>query len=562
VTTDSAAAGRAATRTGRSRGRRLSVQRTLPLALGFLLAAPAASPAPNPPGDLSFVRLTESQYRRAIHDIFGNSIRVDDSAVDRGAREGGLLAIGARKLTLSAAELERSEALAQRIAEQVIDPRRRATLIPCTPNDAGLPDDACATRFVARVGLFLFRRPLEDVEVRAYVAMANAATHTLDDFYAGLRASLVGMLVAPDFLLRLERSEPDPDRPGTMRLDAYSRAARLSFFLWDSAPDGGLIEAARSGELLTPEGLIRQVERLLNSPRLENGLRAFFSDMLGFDEFATLTVDSSLYPKFTKNVEDDAREQTLRTIVDQLLHKNRDYRELLVTRETFLTPSLAAIYGVPLARSQEMGGAVPWVPYRFADDDPRAGLLTHVSFLSLHSHPGTSSPTLRGQAVRENLLCQIVPPPPGDVDFSFVQDTNNPDFKTVRQRLSVHRENPTCAGCHSLTDPIGLTLEVFDTSGVYRTTENGAPIDPSGELNGKPYEEITGLVEILRQEPAATSCLINRAFSYGAARTPTRDERAWLGELASELRRDGVKWRDLMRRITQQPDFYTLGTEA
>ena len=190
----------------------------------------------------------------------------------------------------------------------------------------------------------------------------NAATHTLDDFYAGLRASLVGMLVAPDFLLRLERSEPDPDRPGTMRLDAYSRAARLSFFLWDSTPDGELIEAARSGELLTPEGLSRQVERLLNSPRLENGLRAFFSDMLGFDEFATLTVDSSLYPKFTKNVEDDAREQTLRTIVDQLLHKNRDYRELLVSRETFLTPSLAAIYGVPLARSQEMGGAVPWVP--------------------------------------------------------------------------------------------------------------------------------------------------------------------------------------------------------
>ncbi len=534
----------------------------MPLALGFLLVAPAASPAPNLSGDLSFVRLTESQYRRAIHDIFGESIRVDDSAVDRGARERGLLAIGDRKLTLSAAELERAETLAQRIAEQVTDPRRRATLIPCTPQDVGRPDAACATRFVTRVGLFLFRRPLDDAEVGAYVAMANAATRTLDDFYTGLRASLAGMLVAPDFLFRLERSEPDPDRPGSMRLDAYSRAARLSFFLWDSAPDGELIEAARSGELLTPEGLSRQVERLLNSPRLEHGLRAFFSDMLGFDEFATLTIDSSLYPKFTKNVEDDAREQTLRTIVDQLLHKNRDYRELLVTRETFLTPSLAAIYGVPLARSQEMGGAVPWVPYRFADDDPRAGLLTHVSFLSLHSHPGTSSPTLRGQAVRENLLCQIVPPPPGDVDFSFVQDTNNPDFKTVRQRLSVHRENPTCAGCHSLTDPIGLTLEVFDTSGVYRTTENGAPIDAGGELNGTPYKEITGLVEILRQEPAVTSCLINRAFSYGAARGPTRDERAWLDELASELRRDGVRWRDLMQRITQQPDFYTLSTDA
>ena len=85
------------------------------------------------------------------------------------------------------------------------------------------------------------------------------------------------------------------------------------------------------------------------------------------------------------------------------------------------------------------------------------GLLTQVSFLALHSHPGTTSPTLRGKAVRENLLCQRVPPPPGDVDFSIVQDTTDPAFRTVRQRLTAHRTNPTCAGCHRVTDPIGLT---------------------------------------------------------------------------------------------------------
>ena len=280
--------------------------------------------------------------------------------------------------------------------------------------------------------------------------------------------------------------------------------------------------------------------------------------MLGFDGFATLSIDSSLYPKFTKNVEDDAREQTLRTIAHHLLNKNRDYRDLFVTRDTFLTPSLAALYGVPLARSQELGGAVPWVGYRFPEGDPHVGLLAQVSFLTLHSHPGTSSPTLRGKAVRENLLCQTIPPPPGDVDFSFVRDTTNPDFKTVRQRLSLHRENPVCAGCHSMTDPIGLALEVFDASGVYRTTENGAPIDTSGELSGEAYDGLTELAEILRDEPAVTSCLINRAFSYGTARRPTREERAWLNGVSSELTNNGVKWRDLMRRIAQNPDFYTI----
>ena len=520
------------------------------LTLGVLAPLNAAE-------EITLVRLTPSQYQRSIHDIFGESIQVDDGVVDPGVREDGLLALGARKLTLSAAALERYEALAQQVAAQVTDAKHRTTLIPCVPNRDTAPDDACATEFVSRVGLFLFRRPPSDGDVRSYVAMANSTAQTLDDFYAGIRAALVGMLVAPEFLFRVEHTELDPSEPNRSRLDAYSRASRLSFFLWDSTPDTELLAAARSGALLSPEGLRRQVDRLLSSPRIADGLRAFFSDMLGFDGFATLSVDSSLYPRFTKNVEDDAREQTLRTIVDHLLDRNGDYRDLFVTRRTFLTPSLAAIYGVPLPRSQELGGAVPWVPYEFPESDPHAGLLTQVSFLALHSHPGTTSPTLRGKAVRENLLCQRVPPPPGDVDFSIVQDTTNPAFRTVRQRLTAHRENPTCAGCHRMTDPIGLTLEVFDVSGVYRTTENGAPIDTSGNFRRTPYTGVVELAAILRDDPAVTSCLVTRAFSYGTARTPVGDERSWLADTTSELVDTGITWRDLMRRVAQNPDFYT-----
>ena len=536
--------------------RRISLTRVL-LACGLAGVAAEAGGAE----EVSFVRLTPAQYQRAIHDIFGRSVEVDDRGVDSGVRENGLLALGARKLTLTAATLERYESLARQVAAQVTDPRRRATLIPCTPELDSAPDDDCATRFLTEAGRFLFRRPLSDPETRSYVAMAHAATETLDDFDAGLRAALVGMLVAPDFLFRVERAEPDPDHREKLRLDAYSRASRLSFFLWDSTPDAELMAAAQSGAIESPDGLQQQVERLLSSPRVEDGLRAFFADMLGFDGFATLSVDSSLFPKFTKNVEDEAREQTLRTIADHLLRQNGDYRDLFVTRDTFLTPSLAALYGVPLPRAQELGGAVPWVRYRFPDDGPHVGLLTQVSFLALHSHPGTTSPTLRGKALRENLLCQRVPPPPGDVDFSLVQDTSNPAFKTVRQRLAAHRENPTCAACHRLTDPVGLTLEVFDVSGVYRTTENGAPIDTTGNFRGMPYASVTELAPIIRDDPTATSCLVNRAFSYGTARLPTDDEFSWLVDTRSALIETGVGWRDLMRRIAQNPEFYTNRVE-
>ena len=525
------------------------------LLAGLILGASAWS---STAGETTFLRLTPAQYQRAVHEIFGSGIRVDDGGVARGVRDDGLLALGARRSTLSAAEIERYEALAQQIAAQVTDPARRATLMRCRPAAEDAPDDDCAARFVGRAGRFLFRRPLTEEEIGLYVAMARTAAETLGDYYGGLRAALAGMLVSPEFLFRVERSEPDSAEPGTLRLDAWSRASRLSFFLWDSAPDGPLLDAAASGELLSREGLNRQVERLLASPRVEHGLRAFFSDLLQFDRFATLSIDSSLFPRFTKNVEDDAREQTLRTVADHLLNRNRDYRDLFVSRDTFLTPPLAAIYGVPLPRSQELGGAVPWVRHRFPEGDSRAGLLAQVSFLALHSHPGRSSPTLRGQAVREIFLCQTVPPPPPDVDFSLLQDTYNPDFRTTRDRLAEHRRNPMCASCHNLTDPIGLTLEVFDAAGGYRTTENGAPIDTTGALNGRSYAGPPGLAEALRDEPGAASCFIERAFSYGAARVPTDDERGWLAGVQSELADGGLKWRALMRRVARNPDFYTV----
>src|SRR5690606_36780844 len=110
--------------------------------------------------------------------------------------------------------------------------------------------------------------------------------------------------------------------------DSYSKASRLSFLLWNSAPDARLLAAAEKGELHTVEGVAKQVDRMLTSRRLESGVRAFFTDMLGFDQFDTLAKDATLYPKFSNKVAEDAQEQTLRTIVHHLIDKNGDYRDL------------------------------------------------------------------------------------------------------------------------------------------------------------------------------------------------------------------------------------------
>ena len=511
---------------------------------------------------ITFVRLTAEQYRNSIRDIFGDSIEITGNAIAAGVREAGLMAVGGRRLTLSSSEVESYEVLALDVASQVMSPSRRNTLIPCRPENENVFDGDCAREFISTVGFHLFRRPLSEYEIGSYSAMASKATESLGGFYIGLQAALVGMMVSPDFLFRIERSVPSQETPGIRRLDAWSRASRLSFFLWNTTPSPALLQAAQSGELMFEAGLDEQVQRMIASPRIEDGLRAFFSDMLAFDRFDTLDIDTTLYPKFTKNVEDEAREQTLRTIADHLLEQDVDYRDLFDSRKTFLTPALAALYGVPISIRQEMGGLVPWVPYEYPEDHIRVGLLGQATFLSLFSHPGASSPTLRGKAVREHLLCQTIPPPPGDVDFSLVRDTDNPEFRTARDRLTEHRNNPTCAGCHTLMDPIGLALEIFDASGVFRNMENGALIDTSGQWLGQEYSDVRELTLMLKKDPTLTSCLVQRAYNYGTAREPTPSEVQWLNSTHSQLRQEGVYWRELLQRISENPDFYTVPETA
>jgi len=244
----------------------------------------------------------------------------------------------------------------------------------------------------------------------------------------------------------------------------------------------------------------------------------------------------------------DAREQTLRTIVDHLLVRRGDYRDLFTTRHTFLSPALAVLYGVPVSSG--------WTPYDVPADSPRVGLLTQVSFLALHAHPGRSSPTLRGKALRELLLCQRVPHPPPNVDFSKVENPD-PSLHTMRERLTAHRSNPVCAGCHRIVDPIGLGLENFDGVGEFRNTEGGESIDASGTLDGRNFKDAVGLGQALHDDPALTSCLVSRMYSYGVGGAPANGEQtqALLKYFDARFADDGYRVPDLMRTIALSEAF-------
>ncbi len=515
-------------------------------------AVAAVEPTVNVAGGPPLVRrLTESQYRATVADIFGADIPVV-GRFERGLRSDGLIAVGTGEAGLSSFSLEQYDINARAIAAAVVSEAHRGDLIPCDIGDPAVFDKSCADRFVADYGRRLFRRPLSEQEITLYVSSARAAQEQLGDFYSALEFALAGMLIAPDFLLRIERAVPDASAPAGYRLDAYSSATRLSYFLTGSAPDPELLDAAERGELNTPEGLQRQVDRLIASPRFELALRDFFSDMLYFDLFADLAKDSVIYPAFNSEVAADSREQTLRTITNLLLEENGDYRDLFTTRSAPLTRSLGIVYRMPVAARNG------WSMGEFSAASGRAGIQSQVSFLALHSHPGRSSPTLRGKAMREIFLCQHIPDPPADVDFTGINDTANPVRPTARDRLVAHRTQPACQGCHILMDPLGLTLENFDGLGGFRSKENGAVIDVSGSLDGREFVAAEGLGQALHDHQQTPRCLVDKLYRSAVGRGIAEPEQPFLDYLNQSFAGSGYRVPDLIRTLVTSPSFFAV----
>jgi hypothetical protein len=527
---------------------------TVGVFLGSLALAAAPAPAPKPastvvaPIKVALRRITETQYRHTIADVFGPEIKINarfepEKRVDR------LLAVGSAQLSLTSSGFEQYFTLASSISDQVLGEKQRAASVPCKPADPARADDACARLFIEKYGERLFRRPLTRPETLARLHTASVGAKQSSDFYAGLKLALTSLLLAPEFLFRVETAEPDPAHPQQYRLDGYTKAARLSFLLWDSAPDPELLAAARSGAIHTQAGLDVQLKRMISSPRFEDGARAFFTDMLQLDGIENLVKDPAIYPKFNQSVADSAKEETLKTTLDLLVHKKQDYRDLFTSNDTFINRPLAAVYRIPFASAGD------WAAYTFPQSSERSGILTQASFLALFAHPGTSSPTKRGIKLYEIFMCQSTPDPPADVDFSKVQDSSK---GTVRGRLLDHMQNTGCAVCHRRTDPPGLALEHFDGLGQLRTMENGTAIDVSAGINGVKFEGAQGLGQFLHNDPRVAGCLVRNVYAYGVGREADAEDENYLQNQVKAFAGHGYRFPDLMAQIASSPEFFRV----
>jgi hypothetical protein len=534
---------------------RVSLQtRVLSAVFSILAICGAAVAVAAPPANDSYVvslrRLTEQEYRNSIADIFGKEIEVRGS-FEPTKRSNGLEAISTALLSVTPMGFESFNKMADDIAAQVTAEKYRAKL-PCTPKDPKAHDDACAGKILSHYGLLLFRRPLTAAELDNRVGLSHRIAEQTDDFYAGVRYSLSMLLQLPDFIFRSELAIPSADgKHGT--LDSYSRATRLSFLMWNTTPDTELLRAAGNGELNTSAALAKQVDRLMASPRLDAGMTAFFDDMLQLDTLDTVSKDSVLYPKWGSGMADSARQETLRTVIDLTLHENGDIRDLVTTRRTFIDRRLAVLYRVPFPFTAD------WVKYEFPADSGRSGILTQISMLSMFSHPGRSSPTKRGVALLDIFLCSPTPEPPNDVDFSVVNDPKS-SLKTLRERLTAHATNKACASCHKRSDPMGLSLEAYDTIGGYRTIENGETIDVSANIQGHSFSGAQGLGQFIHDTPQYPACVARRLYSF------SRGTKSWsvndFPDAYQAFQNSGFRLRALLRSMALSESFYDAPPSA
>jgi hypothetical protein len=237
---------------------------------------------------------------------------------------------------------------------------------------------------------------------------------------------------------------------------------------------------------------------------------------------------------------------------DAVFEQPRDIRDLFDGRRAFINAELARLYGV----SPPAGGG--FGPVDLLESSHRAGILTQGAFLALQAHATSTSPTRRGKFIRERLLCQTIPPPPTNVNTALPPD--EPDRpRTMRQKLHAHRQNPACAGCHSMMDPIGLGLENFDAIGAWRTRDAGQPIDASGELDGIPFSDARGLARAVREHQNTVPCLVRNLVRFALGRMETAGEETVITDLVTRLATGGYRMRELVLALVESPAFLYIG---
>ncbi len=386
-----------------------------------------------------------------------------------------------------------------------------------------------------------------------------------DGFENGIRTAIVGILASPHFLFRTDdmaaesgagdsSTESASAAESIYRLNDVELASKLAFFLWSSLPDEELLLVAEAGQLSDPDVLERQVRRMLADARAETLAADFAYQWLHLNRIDAIRPDPAKFPQTAGRL--DPRPDFLREIglfVDSIFREDLSVLDLLRAKHTFVNETLAWRYGIDGIRGNHFRRVE-------LEDSARWGLLGKGALLLASSYPNRTSPVLRGEYVMRNIIGVPPAPPPPEVETDL--DNVAPEENlTVRERLAIHRENPTCNGCHGLMDPLGFALENFDVDGTWRDVdrESGKPIDASGQLpDGTEIGGPEALRAALLEHPEQfVQTFVEKLLAYSLGRSTEWYDMPAVRKIVRESASDEYSFSAIVMGIVQSVPFTT-----
>ncbi|HEV3338900.1 MAG TPA: DUF1592 domain-containing protein [Pirellulales bacterium] len=430
-------------------------------------------------------------------------------------------------------------------------PDSHKKIIFCEPKKGELRE--CAEKVLSRFASRAFRRPATPQEVERLIKLVELARSNGESFERGIQLAMEAVLVSPHFLFRVEQ-DPEPaagGANGVHEISEYELATRLSYFLYSSMPDDGLLHDSFKGRLR--KNLDKQVARMLKDPKSRALVDNFATQWLEIRRLQNVTPDAKLFPAFDDELRQAMLEETKRFFA-AIIEEDRGVLDLLDADFTFLNERLAKHYRIPGVTGPEFR--------RVKLDDPdRGGLVTQASVLTATSNPTRTSPVKRGKWILEVLL--DMPPPPPPPNASDLKDEGQVVASgSLRQRMEQHRANPSCASCHTLMDPLGFGLENFDAVGGWRDREGPFAIDASGELpDGSAFKGPRELKAILKQKKDDfVRCLSAKMLTYALGRGLEAYDRCAVDDISAAVAQGDYKFSALIHAIVSSDPFQKRGS--
>ena len=421
----------------------------------------------------------------------------------------------------------------------------REKIFSCQPDSAD-QEPACAREILGDLARQAYRRPVDENDIEELYRFFEQGRNE-GSFETGIQLALERILIAPDFLFRIQQDPTDVEPGSVYPISDLELASRLSFFLWSSGPDETLLSLAERNELRRLGELERQIQRMMNDARSVAFIENFVGQWLFLRNLDNHYPLPSEFPEFDENLRDAFRRET-ELFIEEQIRSDFSLTELLRADYTYANERLARHYGIEGVYGSHFRKIT-------LDGQQRGGLLGHGSLMTVSSYPNRTSVVLRGKFVLENLLGSPPPEPPPNVPA--LETSSDGRQLTMREAMAQHRENPACRVCHAAMDPIGFSLENYDAVGKWRDTFAGQIVDSSGLLpDGAAFDGRGGLQQMLMERPEDfVGTVTEKLLTYALGRGVEYYDMPAIRSIVRNAQEDDYSWSSVILGVVESAPF-------